>query len=130
MHVPATLNAQRSVKILVVAETMKLANCEIKKLKEEWKKKIIHDIERIKKNRPREYWKKLKQFSKGKKKTTTWDTAVDESGVEVAGEKIKLVWKEAYRKLGSEEIMEDGFDEKYAEEVREEIIDMEKRSLT
>ena len=51
----------------------------------------MKEIESIKTHNPREFWRKLRNLGKNKGKKTVWDTAINEDGVEVAGERIKLV---------------------------------------
>ena len=54
-------------------------------------KKLIKEIESIKTQNPGEFWRQLRKLGKSKGRKTVWDTAIDEEGVEVAGERIKLV---------------------------------------
>ena len=49
---------------------------------------------------------------------------MNSEGEEVIGDEIKLVWKEAYRKLGQEFIENENFDEEFAKQVEKEIEDM------
>ena len=70
------------------------------------------------------YWKKLKEFNGKLKKKEVWDTALNEKGEEVYGEKIKLVWKNAYKKLGDKKLDKKDFDNEFEEKVEEEVDEM------
>ncbi|NRA91850.1 MAG: hypothetical protein HRU26_04045 [Psychroserpens sp.] len=65
---------------------------------------------------------------KKKKKKELWDTALNDEGIEVTGEKMKLAWKEAYRKLGAENLDKEEFDNEFAKDVDEDIEEMIKES--
>ena len=56
-----------------------------------------------------------------KRKKQIWDTALNEKGDEVFGDEIKLVWKEAYRKLGGKDLDRNEFDNDFAKKIEEEI---------
>ena len=74
------------------------------------------------------YWKKLKEINGKNKKKAIWDTSLNEEGEEVTGEKIKLVWKEAYKKLGELNLEKEDFDNKFADEVDKEVEEMINKS--
>ena len=100
----------------------------LKRKLENHKKAAIKEIEELRVENPRLYWKKLKEINGKKKKKDVWDTALNEEGEEVTGEKIKLVWKEAYKKLGELNLDKEEFDNDFAEEVDEEVEEMIKKS--
>ena len=85
----------------------------LKRKLENHKKKAIKDIEGLRIENLRMYWKKLKEINGKHKKKEVWDTALNEKGEEVYGEKIKLVWKNAYKKLGEKKIDKNDFDNYY-----------------
>ncbi|NRA92494.1 MAG: hypothetical protein HRU26_07375 [Psychroserpens sp.] len=70
----------------------------------------------------------MRKLGKSKGRKTVWDTAIDEEGVEVAGERIKLVWKAAYKKLGAKELDQKDFNEEFAKEVEKSVKKMESDS--
>ena len=85
------------------------------------KRAAIKEIENLRIENPKEYWKKLKSLNGKKQRKNIWDSAIDEKGEEVTGDKIKLVWKEAYRKLGEKNIDAEEFQNEFAKDVDEEI---------
>ena len=94
----------------------------------EYKKTAIKEIEELRVDNQRLYWKKLKEINGKNKKKAIWDTALNEEGEEVTGEKIKLVWKEAYKKLGELNVDKEEFDNDFSEEVDEDKEEMIKKS--
>ncbi|NRA93460.1 MAG: reverse transcriptase family protein, partial [Psychroserpens sp.] len=100
----------------------------IRKAVSERNKKLMKEIENIKTHNPREFWRKLRNLGKNKGKKTVWDTAINEDGVEVAGERIKLVWSTAYKNLGAKGLDKEEFNDAFADEVRECIVTLEKNS--
>ncbi|NRA93850.1 MAG: hypothetical protein HRU26_14445 [Psychroserpens sp.] len=57
----------------------------------------MKEIESIKTHNPGEFWRQLRKLGKTKGRKTVWDTAIDEEGVEVAGEKSNLFGKQLTR---------------------------------
>ena len=100
----------------------------LKARKEEWNKKLMKEIEELRSDNPKEYWRKLKGLCKGNKRKSAWDTAIDEKGIEVSGDQVKIVWKEAYEKLGGTERDREDFDELFARNVEAEVLKMEEES--
>ena len=68
--------------------------------------------------------KLLKALNRKKKKKHVCDTTLNEDGKEVTGEKIKIVWKEAYKKLGEKDLDKHEFDNEFGNEIDEEIEEM------
>ena len=66
---------------------------------EDHKKAAIKEIEETKTDNPRIYWKLLKKLNGRRKRKDVWDTALNNIGEEMIGEEMRIVWKEAYRKL-------------------------------
>ena len=88
----------------------------------------MKEIESLRTENPKAYWNKLRGLNRVKKKRGTWDTAIDKDGVEVAGEKIKLVWNTTYAELGKEYLEDEEIDKEFAREIEEEIQTMEENS--
>lgn len=61
------------------------------------------------------------------KKSQKYQTAIRENGIEVTGEEVSLVWKDAFEKLGKEEEVKGLFDEKFKEAVTKEVEETEER---
>ena len=100
----------------------------LKKKLDDHRKAAIKEIEDLKTENPRTYWKLLKGLNGKKKKTQVWDSALNEVGEEVFGDEIKLVWKEAYKKLGGLNLDREDFDNNFAKEIEEEIKEMTRKS--
>ena len=88
------------------------------------KKAIIEEIEGLKKHNDKVFWRKLRNLNKGKRRKKIWDTDIDGEGVEVAGDQIIIVWKQAYEKLGKKEIEEEIFDEDFRRRTEREVEDI------
>ena len=91
-------------------------------------KAAIKEIEALKNEDPRTYWKQLNGLNRTKKRSQVWESALNEECEEVFGEDIKLVWKEAYRKLGATDLDQEYFDNDFADNVEDEIEDMMRKS--
>ena len=66
----------------------------LKKKLEDHRKAAIKEIEELKTDNQRIYWKMLRELDgKKKKKKELWDTALNDEGIEVTGEKMKIAWK-------------------------------------
>ena len=110
--------------------TRNKAKKKIRKRIEERNRAVMKEIESLKTNNQKEYWKELQAISGGRKRKKTWETAIDQKGVEVAGDEVKLVWKAAYEKLGKEYAEEEKFDQPFAKEVESQMQEMEEQSKT
>ena len=63
----------------------------------------------------------------GKKGNRIPETVFDEKGKEREGEERLEAWKEAFRKLGEDDLDDPDFDKEFALSVEAEVIKMEKR---
>ena len=61
----------------------------------------------------------------------TWDTVIDDTGVEHTDEnEINLVWESTYENLGKENINDENFDKEFAQTAEEQIRSWEHTSQT
>jgi len=92
-------------------------------------RKVIKEIEGTHIDNPRQYWKLLKKLSRRKAKKNVWDTVLNKEGEEVSGDRIKMVWKDAYKAIGDKNLDRADFDNEYEKIVDEEVMQMHTRSL-
>merc|ERR1712115_554713 len=93
-----------------------------RKLRMEFKRRKIKEIERLRFNKAGEYWKKLKEVAgRKKRRNNTVPTALNEEGKEVIGKEVKVVWKKAFEKLGKVYNSGKYFDDSFETRVEEEL---------
>jgi len=102
---------------------------EARKAINEYKRNQVLEIERLQANDARRMWKELKALSGWRRKEKLEDTVLDEKREEVSGEEVIKVWREAFRKLGVEDVKDPKFDSVFCAQIieRQETIEAESR---
>ena len=93
-----------------------------RRLRENYKKNKIKEIESLKSTYPGEYWKLLKAVASRNRKNRAEKPTIDEKGNEVQGDEIKKTWKKAFEKLGKKTNNNNHeFDNENEKQVREAV---------
>ena len=84
---------------------------------------MISKVENLRVDDPKGSWRALKDILGLSKKRAAhkWEKATDAEGNEHTGDKVKAVVKEAFRRLGIEDVKDTKFDARFAEEVNRQV---------
>jgi hypothetical protein len=83
----------------------------------EFKREQVAEIERLEIDDCRRMWKELKRLSGWTRKDDLSDTVFDDKKQEVCGDNVEEVWKETYRKLGTEDEKDSKFDKEFRAQI-------------
>jgi hypothetical protein len=110
------------------SKVKKILKKKLRILRNNFMREAIKEIEKDAKDNPKRYWRELKRIARWKRTNHATDTVLDSEGNEVRGEQTILVWEEAYKRLGVEDLRDPKFDTSYAQKVTEEVEQIEEET--